>query len=364
MPGVDSIIARMIRPPIMMLAVLAAAILVNSSPAQAKPVAVFILAGQSNMEGKAQNVLWEHQAVAKETVSFFAPFRDEANKEWVTRDDVFIKFLGRHGKLTLGYGSPGRTGLEYAFGLRVGDALKEPVLLIKTAWGGRAIRKGFRSPSAGLPSKQHLKQELEKAQKNVENRNAKRNRNDPLPSMEDIVSGYGKDYRAMMTEIRDTLRDYGKLFPELKGRKLDLKGFVWFQGWNDQYGGADLEYEQNMKHFIKDVREELEAPKLGFVIGVMGQNGKKKAKGPMANIQAAQLAMAKVPEFRGNVFAIRTDVLQDEAAAELYPEWKKRMEEWQRTGSDHPYHYLGSAIWFSRIGFELADAALALLKKK
>ena len=72
------------------------------------------------------------------------------------------------------------------------------------------------------------------------------------------------------------------------------------------------------------------------------------------------MAMEKVPELRGNVRAIRTDVLQDEAAAKLYPEWKQRLEEWKRTGSDHPYHYLGSAIWFSRIGFELADATLAL----
>jgi hypothetical protein len=350
----------MTRPIIVALAAIAALQLASASSAQKKSVAVFLLAGQSNMEGKAQNILWEHQAVAKETAAFFAPFRDKKNEEWVTRDDVFIKYLGRHGNLTLGYGSPGRTGLEYAFGVRVGDALKEPVLLIKAAWGGRAIRKGFRSPSAGLPPEEALSKELAQAQKKVANQNEKRNRNDPMPTMADITKAYGKDYRAMMAEFREAMRDYGKLFPELKGRELDLRGFVWFQGWNDQYGGAELEYEQNMKHFIHDVRKELDAPKLPFVIGVMGQNGKKTAGGAMATIQGAQMAMEKVPELRGNVRAIRTDVLQDEAAAKLYPEWKQRLEEWKRTGSDHPYHYLGSAIWFSRIGFELADATLAL----
>ena len=119
-----------------------------------------------------------------------------------------------------------------------------------------------------------------------------------------------------------------------------------------------------MTHFIKDVRKDLATPELPFVIGVMGQNGNKPAKGAMLAIQKAQLAMQQVPEFAGNVRAVRTDRLQDEAAAALYPEWKKRMEEWQRTGSDHAYHYLGSAIWFSRIGYELADATLSLQLRK
>lgn len=352
------------RPLTYVLAALAALQLAASCSSQQKSVAVFILAGQSNMEGKAQNILWEHQAVAADTAEFFAPFRDKENKEWVTRDDVFIKYLGRHGKLTLGYGSPKRTGLEYAFGLRVGDAVQEPVLLIKTAWGGRSLRKDFRSPSAGMPADDVLAKELAQAQKNATNRNKKNKRDDPLPTMEDLTLGYGKDYRAMMAELQATMKDYGKLFPELQGRKLDLRGFVWFQGWNDQYGGAELEYEQNMTHFINDVRKGLAVPALPFVIGVMGQNGKKLAKGAMATIQEAQLAMEKVPEFAKNVRAVRTDVLQDEAAAALYPEWRKRMEEWQRTGSDHAYHYLGSAIWFSRIGYELADATLALQQRK
>lgn len=328
--------------------------------AQQKSVAVFVLAGQSNMEGKAQNMLWEHQATADHTREFFAPFRDAKKEQWVTRDDVFIKFLDRHGPLTLGYGSPKRTGLEYAFGLRVGDALQEPVLLIKVAWGGRSIRKDFRSPSAGMPADEVLNRELAEAQKRVVDRNKQQQRNDALPTMADIRDGYGKDYRAMLAEIAAVQRDYGKLFPQLKDCEFSLRGFVWFQGWNDQYGGAELEYEENMTHFIHDVRKDLSVPKLPFVIGAMGQNGNQPAKGAMATIQQAQLAMANVKEFAGNVRAVATDVLQDEAAAALYPEWKARMDEWQRTGSDHAYHYLGSAIWFSRIGFALADATLAL----
>jgi len=335
---------------------IAAIALVAVAPAQDGPVKVFVLAGQSNMEGKAQNKLWEHQAVDEKTRAFFAPFRDEGNEKWVVRDDVWIKFLGKKGALTLGFGSKGRTGLEYAFGLRMGEHFDEPVLLIKAAWGGRSIRKDFRPPSSGLPSDEALAKELAGAVQRVEKNNERRNRNDALPTREQIVAGYGRDYRLMIEEVQKAMADAGTLFPKLAGRKLQLAGFVWFQGWNDQYGGAELEYEQNLRNFIGDVRKDLGAAELPFVIGVMGQNGKQKAKGAMLAIQEAQLKVADMK----NVSAVRTDELEDEAAAKLYPEWKKRFEEWERTGSDHRYHYLGSAIWYSRIGFALGDAMLQL----
>jgi hypothetical protein len=56
----------------------------------AKPVKVFILAGQSNMEGKARNALLDYQAEAPDTKSFFAHLRKDG--KWIVRDDVFIKF--------------------------------------------------------------------------------------------------------------------------------------------------------------------------------------------------------------------------------------------------------------------------------
>jgi hypothetical protein len=93
----------------------------------------------------------------------------------------------------------------------------------------------------------------------------------------------------------------------------------------------------------------------------MGQNGSKPAQGAMLTIQQAQLAMESVPEFKGNVRAVRTDQLVDKTAERLYPEWRERFEEWQRTGSDFAYHYMGSAIWFNRIGHAMADAVLELV---
>jgi alpha-galactosidase len=322
-------------------------------------VKVFILAGQSNMEGKAQNVLLEYQAEAPETKDLFKHLRKDG--KWVVRDDVFIKYLDRKGGLTIGYGSPDRTGAELEFGTVMGEHFDEPVLLIKAAWGGHSLVKLFRSPSAGLPSDEKLQAELIEAQNRVKKDNEKNKKNAPMPTMEDIKKPYGSSYRNMLAEVKEVFDGYETMFPTLKGRKLQLAGFVWFQGWNDMYGGAENEYASNMKHFINDVRKDLNAPNLPFVIAAMGQNGSKPATGAMLVVREAQMSMNDVPEYKGNVKAFRTDLLVDQAAEKVYPEWSKRLEEWKKVGSDRGYHYLGSAIWFMRIGRAMGDAMKELL---
>lgn len=336
-------------------------ILGNALPATAAdmlPVRVFVLAGQSNMEGKAPNTLFDHQATDPATQEIFSPYRSKGR--WAVRDDVWIKFLDRKGPLTLGFGSPDRTGVELAFGTVLGNRFEEPVLLIKTAWGGHSLVKQFRPPSAGLPADSILDEELRQARERVQKNNEKNNRKDPLPERADLIDQYGASYRLMLTEVRETVARCDELFPELKGRPCQLSGFVWFQGWNDQYGGQD-EYASNLKHLIRDLRRDLQAPELPVVIAAMGQNGSRPAQGAMLTIQKAQLTLNDDPEFRGTVKSIRTDVLVDTAAESLYPQWKERFEEWKKTGGDHAYHYLGSAIWFNRIGNAMAESMLELL---
>lgn len=341
------------------IAIVFAAFLAGALSAdEPQTVKVFILAGQSNMEGKAPNTLLEHQATDPKTRDLFSHLRKD--DKWIVRDDVFVKFFDRKGGLTIGYGSPDRTGAELEFGTVMGDHFAEPVLLIKTAWGGRSIVKDFRPPSAGLPSDEKLQAELEQAQKRVRENNEKNKKTDPPPTLDDIKNPYGASYREMLAEVKTTLENYETLFPALKGKKPEITGFVWFQGWNDQYGGQD-EYQSNLTHFIRDIRRDLTAPQLPIVIAAMGQNGSKPAQGAMLTIQNAQLAMNDVPEFHGNVKTFRTDLLVDKAAEELYPHWKERFEEWKLTGGDHPYHYLGSAIWFNRIGKAMGDTMLELI---
>ena len=324
------------------------------------PIRIFILAGQSNMEGKAQNKLLEFQATNPATAELFAPYRD--GDEWAVRNDVFINYLNRRGPLTIGYGSRDRTGCELAFGTAMGNHFDEPVLLIKTAWGGHSLYKLFRSPSAGMPSDAFLAAELAQRQERVRKQNEDRNQSNPLPTMDDIVAEYGSSYRNMLDEVRTTLAELDERFPELAGRDIEIAGFVWFQGWNDQYGDlAPGEYQSNMEHFINDVRSDLDVPDLPFVIGAMGQNGSSEPKGNMLVVRNAQLAMNDIPAFDGNVRTILTDVLVDTAAEEQYPTWRDNIEAWERVGSDRGYHYLGSAIWFNRIGDAFAQTMLELM---
>ena len=41
--------------------------------------------------------------------------------------------------------------------------------------------------------------------------------------------------------------------------------------------------------------------------------------------------------------------------------WRDHFEEWKKVGSDEGYHYLGSAIWYTRIGKAMGEAMLELL---
>ena len=137
-----------------------------------KPVKVFILSGQSNMEGKAavttldavlNNPEHEHHDTIKHL---------KKDGQWVKREDVFVTFLDRtptavspaHGPLTVGFGSTMKlkdeqgkwqrvsgVGPELGIGWVLGEHFDEPVLLIKAAWGGRSVKHTFRPPSA-MPS--------------------------------------------------------------------------------------------------------------------------------------------------------------------------------------------------------------------
>lgn len=326
-------------------------------------VKVFILAGQSNMEGKAANALITHQATDEKTKQHFAHLR--TGDDWTVREDVSIKFLNRHGGLTIGYGSPNKTGPELQFGYLMGENFDEPVLLIKTAWGGHSLYQKFRPPSAGLPSDEILAAELEKKQNQTRKNNEKKNRTDPLPTMEDIKAPYGSSYKNMIAEVENTLNNLGTYFPALKDHQADISGFVWFQGFNDLFGDhAPAQYAENLQLLIRDVRQEFNKPKLPFVIAAIGNNGSKPAHPNMLKIQTAQLSMNDLPEFKGNVKAFPTDVLVDKAAEQLYPNWKKDIEKWKLVGSDRPYHYLGSAIWYTRIGNGMGEAMLELLKQQ
>lgn len=394
----------------------------SSSEAQAKPLKVFILAGQSNMEGHAKVETFDYIGDDPATAPLLKQMRDENGRPRVC-DNVWISYFTGHGdsnaegfgKLTAGYGSRpnpkedgGNIGPEFTFGLTLDAALGEPVLIIKTAWGGKSLHTDFRSPSAGPYLLNDFQRKLYYGPKahgvpdDIEKWLAEKKRDT------------GRYYRLMIEHVKSVLADPQRVCPKFDpAQGYELSGFVWLQGWNDMVDGHTYPdrgkrnrfeaYSALLGHFIRDVRQDLSAPRLPFVIGVMGVGG-LKPDAEIAAFREAMSAPSALPEFKGNVIAVPTapfwseelgaidrkhsDVYQmsyyldskhkDHAnadgsmTAEQKREYLRNFEAklispeeaalWKRGASNAGYHYLGCAKTFALMGRAFAEASLTMLK--
>jgi len=304
--------------------------------ARAATVKVFILAGQSNMEGQGFIAADPKRNGGKGSLEFlvkdaatapkFAHLVDAAGK-WRVRDDVFIHYLQRKGPLTVGFGAKETMiGPELGIGWVTGDAFKEPVLLIKCAWGGKSLGVDFRPPSAGkLPYSLGEKTDAAIAQ-------------DPA-----IL---GKYYRETLALTKAALAQVKELVPGSDG-KYEVVGFGWHQGWNDRVTQPfNDEYEKNMAHFIRDIRRDLGVPKLPFVIGETGMTGLGETHPRALSLMKAQAAVAEHAEFKGNVAFVGTKAF-----------WRPV----EASPSGQGYHWNTNAETYWLIGEAMGQAMLTLL---
>ena len=138
------------------------ALLPLSATAQAEKLKVFILAGQSNMEGHAKVETLDYLGDDLANAPLLRQMRGPDGKPRVC-DRVWISYFTGSGDnhsegfglLTAGYGSRpypakdgGKFGPKFTFGITMEAALYEPVLLIKAAWAGKSLQTDFRPPSA------------------------------------------------------------------------------------------------------------------------------------------------------------------------------------------------------------------------
>ena len=395
-----------------------------AAPLLSQPLTVYILAGQSNMQGHAKVETLAYIGDDPKTAPLLAKMQDSDGNPTVC-DDVWISYLtaGRgvgngegKGRLTAGYGARrkpsedgGKIGPEFTFGLRMAEATKGPILIIKTAWGGKSLHTDFRSPSSGP----YVFNDSQLANFAKRNKNVEKERIDK-------VAATGRYYRLMIDHVKHVLADIKRVYPGYDEQAgYDLAGFAWFQGWNDMVdrgtypdrdkpGGYDA-YSKCLAAFIRDVREELKAPELPFVIGVMGVGGlikpeEVKKRVVHRNFRDAMAAPAAMPEFRGTVVAVRTAAFWDEPLAAiaakndkvrqmarfLKKEHKKHAnhdgkmtpreqkafiakyrtellgadeQTWKRGASNAAYHYLGCGKTMALIGQAFADAILRMRKQ-
>ncbi len=292
-----------------------------------KPVKVFLLAGQSNMEGQAVADLdGKDYNDGKGTLKFLLKDSEQAPRfqhlatgtgEWAVREDVWVHYQPERGPLKSGSLGMGFTpygkhhfGPELQFGHVLGDHFDNQVLLIKTAWGGKSLFKDFRPPSSG--------------------------------------GEVGPYYTKMIAQVRDALSNLKRDFPGYDGGGYELAGFVWYHGWND---GVDPkraipEYEQNLVNLIHDVRQDLNVPKLPVVVGEL-TGAWVNAPGEWTTLRNAQRKAAERPEFKGTVLFVETH------------DFVRKPEDSPNPG--HGHHEFGNAETYFLVGDALGKGMKRLL---
>jgi hypothetical protein len=376
-----------------------------------KPLKIYLLVGQSNMQGHAAERTLEHLGMDPKTAPLLKAIRNPDGTAklqrdvWISSIEPSLESGEKHGRLTVGYGAGGREpkiGPELTFGITMQEHVGEPILLIKTSWGGKSLNTDFRPPSAG--PYEFNQQQLE---------NFKKRGKDVAEARKEKTERTGVYYRLMLEHIHKVLADIRRVYPDYDAKAgYELAGFVWFQGWNDMVDGSTYPtrgqpgsydaYSKNLAHFIRDVRRDLKAPKLPFVIGVMGAGGPIAKYGPEqqryagihGEFRKAMAAPTKLPEFKGNVTAVFTENYWDLQLSELVNRngkvnakrrelskdqtltreqrdkavanytaklfTKRELKILQTGTSNAAYHYLGSAKILAQIGKAFANALAAM----
>ncbi len=263
-------------------------------------IRVFILAGQSNMVGHGKTESGRNPAWTPENgepkdipgglgclrylavndasypdVDYSGLLVDPsqpATSAWATRSDVKVWWKDgyvtdprtvRKGDLGIGYADSGSWfGPEYAFGRVMGDHFTNPVLIIKTSWGGIDLAQGFRPPSA----------------------------------VADRGGEVGPYYKAILDDVREALGNLATQFPAAQhpefaavGYRYRIVGFGWHQGWNDGGSAAFAnEYEENLADLIDDLRAEFSQPALPVAIANSGFGGVGGQTGSRLTVRQAQ----------------------------------------------------------------------------
>ncbi|MFK7756445.1 MAG: sialate O-acetylesterase [Flavobacteriales bacterium] len=208
-------------------------------------VKVFILAGQSNMQGHGTV-----EDAENSTGSLVEVIQNDSDQnwseigqedDWNTLADTWLYFDTDgdviKSNVTVGQGANSNLiGPELMFAHQLDDCIEGPVLIIKTADGGTNLAEDWRPPSASGDT--------------------------------------GSFYTSMIQQVQNVTENLSTEFPEIGLTNFELSGFAWFQGWNDGESESFLnEYESNLNHLVNDVRTDLGVANLPIVIASAGQGG-------------------------------------------------------------------------------------------
>jgi len=313
-----------------------------------KKVKVFIIMGQSNtlemgrVKGDKAGTL--EYAVKNEKLY---PYLVDDAGNWTTRKDV-------RNVQVMGSGGPGRTriirndwltvsggkiGIEVGIGHHLGNALDEPVMILKSSIGNRALgwdllppgSEGFEfTDKKGVtwvhPGYKGSPEKWKKGQ-----------------TPKKIGWYAGLQYDGDVARAKDVLQNLGKYYPG--ATEYEVAGFLWWQGDRDSRSAAlSSRYEKNLAHLIKTLRKEFNAPKAKFVCATLGQTrkGATDGGGKILNAMFSVADGKKYPDFKGNVAAVYTHPLSK--------------------GGSSGGHYGGNAETYMNVGEAMGQAMVKMIE--
>jgi hypothetical protein len=319
-----------------------------------KPVQVYILLGQSNMVG-AGKITGDKEGsltyAVQEKNKYPYLVDDEGN--WTVRKDVrYVRVMGSGTGAMRQFNNEwmtitgGRIGPEYGIGHYVGHATDAPVLILKSCIGNRSLGWDLLPPG----SERYEVEETDKKTGETKTFVYAGYKDSPAKwekGTEPKPIGWyaGMQYDGDVANAKKVLAELDKYYPDAKG--YEVAGFFFWQGDKDRYNAAHAgRYEQNLVHFIKQLRKDFNAPKAKFVIATLGQT-KKGATGNEGLILDAMFAVdgksGKYPEFKGAVSTVYTNPVS--------------------MGGASNGHYGGNAETYMNVGEAMGKAMVEMLEK-
>lgn len=331
-----------------------------------KPVKVFVVMGQSNtlemgkVAGDTDGAL--EKAVKGEGLYGFLT---DAEGKWTTRQDVRNVSVMQKGDSMNLYRNDWLTvsnkiGIEIGLGHQLGNAIEEPVMILKSSIGNRGLGWDLLPPG----SERYLYEFTDKAGNKTSKvmagykdkpdmwdaDPAKGASTEPPAEWLDKngkpINWYaGKQYDDDIANAKKVLADLNKHYPD--ATKYEVAGFVWWQGEKDAGNEAHAaNYEKNLVTLIKALRKEFNAPNAKFVMGTIGEVT-KGATDNSGKILDAMLAVdgesGKYPDFKGNVATVYTHPMAQ--------------------GGSGNGHYSGHAKVYMDVGLAMGETMNKLLKK-
>lgn len=324
-----------------------------------RKVKVFIIMGQSNTleMGKVKGDKEGSLEYAVGTEKLY-PFMVNDDGQWTTRQDVRnVHVMGSGGPggrggvkrndwLTV---SGNKIGIETGIGHQLGNALEEPVLILKSSIGNRSLGWDLLPP--GSPSYEYELEVRDRKSKTAEKKTF-------------VYAGYGESplswekgtepepigwkagvqYDGDIARAKDVLSNLEKYYPGATG--YEVAGFLWWQGDKDRYNeGHAAKYEQNLKNLIAALRRDFDAPKAKFVCATLGQTKREEADGNEKLILDAMMAISdasKYPALKGDVATVYTHPIS--------------------MGGASNGHYGGNAKTYMNVGLAMGAAMVELLQ--